>query len=128
MARPRVDEAEIVRMHECGLSVSQIAIRVGCCTRTVQRVRHEHGLSAPVAANAFVRVAQERLDSAAALFADGASRAEVTKTIGLHQRTIEKYFPGTAWSMSDAGRWARTVYEFDRAIEKIALPTQKGKK
>ena len=121
----RFDYAEILRLHRCGLTARRIAILVGCCTRTVERVRRENGLTKPTAGGS---VPQESLDFAAALFADGASRAEVARTVGISQHTIDKYFPGTAWSLSDAARWARMVHGFDKAIEKLALPKLEGTK
>ena len=125
MNGPKFDYAEILRLHRCGLTAGRIAVLVGCCTRTVERVRSENGLTKPTVGRP---VPRESLDLAAALFADGASRAEVARTVGMSSRTIGKYFPGTAWSVSDAARFARMVHGFDKAIGKLALPKLEGTK
>lgn len=59
--------------------------------------------------NQWPAVTQERLDEAQALFADGASQAEVVRTTGLSRETLLKYLPKTTWSFSEAGKHSVAV-------------------
>lgn len=55
---------------------------------------------------------QQELDAAAALFADGASQREVTRTTGIARETLRKHFPGQFWTYRDGGKF--------RALNKAA--------
>ena len=109
MSGPRIDHAEILRLHHRGLTARQIAERVGCTTKTVQRVRKANGLSRVVPATVGVPVSTERLEFAARLFDDGASRAEVRRSVGMGWGTLAKFFPGRAWTKAEASAFANVV-------------------
>ena len=109
MNRPRLDHAEIIRLHHYGLTVRQIAEQVGCTMRTVQRVKSANGLAQQVPATVGVPVSAERLAFAAQLFDDGASQWEVRRTTRLHQRTLQKHFPGRGWGPTQAAAFGNQV-------------------
>ena len=50
-----------------------------------------------------IPLSQDKLDRAAALFEDGASQREVTRTTGISRMTLRKYFPGQCWTYRDGG-------------------------
>lgn len=49
------------------------------------------------------RIAPERLAQIAELLADGASHEETAAEVGVSVPTVAKYFPGTAWTKTQAG-------------------------
>ena len=49
---------------------------------------------------------QEMKDAAEQLINDGASLREAARTIGVHHKTVSKWFPGRGWSLSEAGKFA----------------------
>lgn len=52
-----------------------------------------------------IPIAQEVLERAAALFEDGASQREVTRTTGISRMTLRKYFPGQCWTFKEGGEF-----------------------
>lgn len=97
----------VVRMTKHGYSAAAIAAHLGTTKRSVQRWRHKAGLSQPTNNNG--PVTQERLAEAKRLLDDGASRAEVQRTLHISQRTMREHFPGCGWSNDDALEFARAV-------------------
>lgn len=63
-----------------------------------------------------LKVPVEKMQAAAVLFADGASRDEVQRSTGLCLKTLRRHFPGTAWSFSEAASYGVAV---QRAVRKI---------
>lgn len=49
--------------------------------------------------------APERLAQARALFDDGASQREVTRTTGISRMTLRKYFPSKGWTFVQGGEF-----------------------
>lgn len=48
---------------------------------------------------------QELLNKAAALYEDGASQREITRTTGLARNTLRKHFPGHGWTFNEGGKF-----------------------
>lgn len=103
---PADDSDRIVALARLGWATKQIAVEVGCSTRTVQRVRLSAGVSTPPPRPWTV----EELLLAGELLADGASVAEVGRTFGrVNGGDLYRHFPGHAWSPRECGTWARFV-------------------
>lgn len=100
------DRAEIVRLTQEGLPVSDIAERIGCCDRTVSRVRRAAGIATAVGGGPWT---PERFELAERLFDDGASQAEVARTLGTNTATVRGHFPGRGWTKSDGARFGVLV-------------------
>lgn len=95
----RYDHELIAELSLNGMSASQIAEKVGCTSRTVTRVRKAYGITAP-SSNEFGNqpISADRLTAAKAMLDDGAPHSEVSATLRIHQRNLQKHFPGTQWT------------------------------
>lgn len=98
---PRIEE-----LNALGWSSSRIAAELGCAEKTVHRWRVRNGLAQTVGQNVGRRVSAERLERARRMFDDGASRSDVGRTLGMAWATIDRHFPGTAWTPEQAGEAA----------------------
>lgn len=108
MGTRRFDYAEIVRLSGL-MSAAEVAARVGCVKRTVERARHELKVCGPAPVNSGVPVSEERLAKAREMFADGASVSEVCRSLRMSEKTVRKYFPGAGWDRVTSARFARSV-------------------
>lgn len=114
----RVDYSQIAELHRLGYSARQIAERLGCDPKTVHRWRRAQGLTT-LPENSGYPVTPERLEAARLMFADGASRHDVSLTLRMHEGTLRRYFPGTAWTFEESGRMSQMVQHLNR-IEALA--------
>ncbi|MFT4471402.1 helix-turn-helix domain-containing protein [Arthrobacter sulfonylureivorans] len=110
----RVDRDAIAELAEDGYTAPQIAERLGCAVRTVNRARAELGLAQPGPNQARGPVPAEKLARARALIEDGASHKEVLQTLGMGWQTLSKYFPGTGWTNVQKGQHAARVRQLNR--------------
>lgn len=110
-----VDHDEVARLTRQGFSLTEIAERVGCSTRHVGRIRVACGVAQPPPALTNRPITPERLEAVARMLADGASNREIMRTLGVHYETLQRYFPGTAWSQDQ-------VVELSRAVRKWGKP------
>jgi len=117
---PRLDYELMRRLHEEGLSAPQIAERVGCTPRTVTRWRRQEGLTRVIPATAGAPATPERLEQARRLLDDGASYQEVSRTLGMHERTLMRHFPGRGWSKREGGRLGAYVTQMNRQMNRKA--------
>lgn len=53
------------------------------------------------------------VERARRLLADGASRREVARTLGVHHKTIGRWFPDSGWSRREAGEWTAFIRWYD---------------
>ena len=111
---PRVDHNEILRLHRAGWSARRIAKELGCTERTVTRVRARNGLTQRLSPFQGKPLAPERLEFARELFADGASRKEVIRTLGLNWSTVNRHFPNDRWTPAQAGELSAMIRKFGR--------------
>ena len=96
--------ARFIQLDEAGHSSPYIADKLGVTTRTVQRWRHQTGRSKAGRATPHPPAAREQ---ARRILADGASRAEAARTIGVTARTIHRWFPDVpGWTKKQAGEYA----------------------
>jgi DNA invertase Pin-like site-specific DNA recombinase len=84
-----------------GVSAKVIARRLNVSIRTVSRVRVAAGLPAPSkgASESDKLRAKELLE-------DGASYAEVGRTIGFHPQHVKRWFPGYEWTVEQRNEMA----------------------
>ncbi|ACI12370.1 DNA binding protein [Mycobacterium phage Fruitloop] len=103
----------VLAMTRDGFSAKHIGEVVGCSPRTVTRVR--------AAADArvmnhdrFTPLTADQLEFAEYLLEDGASYQEVARTLGVSRTTIEKHFPGRAWTKRQAAEFTALLKKFRR--------------
>lgn len=97
--------AQVAAMTRLGMTAAEIADALKVTERTVERDRAAAGLSRPPAP----RLTDHELARAQSLIDDGCSHSEVARTLGVHQTTVSRYFPGRGWSFTQAGHHAATV-------------------
>ncbi len=96
----RVYDRDLFReLDAAGLSGSQIAERLGCSKRQVERIRDALGLKR---GRPHFKYPQSVRDEALRLLDDGASYHEVARTLDVRDTTIRKWFPGRGWTHSQA--------------------------
>lgn len=101
------------------LNNAEIARQLGCAASSVRSRRVDDlGLSNNPADNAQLAPLEGRLDEARAMFEDGASREEVSSTLGMSWVTVDKYFPGTAWGRQQISQHGVSVQKANREIRK----------
>lgn len=84
-----------------GWSAHQIAVQLGVTPRTVGRDRVILGIAEP--GPRYFTAEEDR--RALAMLTDGASLAEVARTLGRSQRTIYKRYPHMGWTPSQTGEY-----------------------
>lgn len=108
--------AQVAAMTRLGMTAAQIADALKVAERTVERDRAAAGLSRPPAP----RLNVDELARARALIDDGCSHSEAARTLGVHQTTVSRYFPGRGWTYTQAGHHAATV-RWTRARTRAAV-------
>lgn len=108
-----MDYASIAELHRLGYTANQIAVRVGCSTRTVERWRRSQGLTERPA-HASYPATPERLEAARSMLADGASHKDICLTLRMNRETLRRHFPGTAWTPSQSGHLAQMVRQLNQ--------------
>lgn len=120
MSRGPVDCQEVARLTRAGVTAPKIAERLGCTTRTVQRARARLGISQPVSPTAGRPISAERLERVRRMVEDGASHAEITRTLGVNQETLRRHFPGTQWSPQQSSEMAAAVRRANKQMRRAA--------
>lgn len=82
-----------------GLSGPQIAERLGCSARQVDRIRGALGLRR---GRPHFKYPQSVRNEALKMLDDGASYNEVARTLDIHEKTVRQWFPGRGWTHSQA--------------------------
>ena len=93
----RVDHAAVIDLSNDGLTIPEIAKRLGCGLRTVSSIRRSHGFRSPQF------LSPERLQVIESMLDDGMSYNEIHRTIGTDPGTIAIHFPGRGWTPSQNG-------------------------
>lgn len=100
------------------LNNGEIARHLDCAASSVFNRRRDLGLSNNPAKNADLAPIEGRLDEARAMFEDGASRTEVSSTLGMSWATVDRYFPGTAWDRQKISQHGVSIQKANREIRK----------
>jgi DNA-binding CsgD family transcriptional regulator len=87
-------EARVVELTFRGLSAADIAHQLGITERTVFRIRRRR----MVARCTPLRFTDDEIATAEQMLADGASIAEVARSLGRRPATVNKRFRGRGWS------------------------------
>jgi IS30 family transposase len=91
-AKVKVDRDRLAALTADGWTVDQLAEHFSVHPSTISRLRTQLGISQkPV-------MTDDRKQTIAGMIADGWSRAEISRTEGADRETIERYFPGSAWT------------------------------
>ncbi|APU93057.1 helix-turn-helix DNA binding domain protein [Mycobacterium phage Bubbles123] len=103
----------VLAMTRDGFSAKHIGDVIGCSARTVVRVR-ARGDARVMDPELFTPLTQEQKDFARYLLDDGAPYQEVARTLGVSSTTIEKHFPGRAWTKRQAAEFTALLKKFRR--------------
>ncbi|MER2134168.1 MAG: helix-turn-helix domain-containing protein [Arthrobacter sp.] len=91
-ARKKVDRTEFARLHEQGLTQTQLAAHFGVNPATIWRTTKTLGL------NTAPRMTPERRARIQQMLNDGWSWKEIERTEGANWDTMRRHFPGTQWT------------------------------
>lgn len=94
--------AQVVELTRLGRTIADIAAALRISERHVSRIRAEQGIARPKPP----LLSEEELRIAAEMLDDGASYAEVARTLGRHHRAIAVRFPGRGWDKGEGARLA----------------------
>jgi DNA invertase Pin-like site-specific DNA recombinase len=108
------DTEQFVKLQASKLTARQIADRMGCDPRTVQRWRSRLGLAEPARPFAGKPIPAERMAQVRSMFDDGASKAEVVRTMHVSRQTLARYFPDDGWTPTEGGEYAAMVRQLNR--------------
>jgi DNA-binding CsgD family transcriptional regulator/DNA-binding transcriptional regulator YiaG len=100
-----------------GLTPKQIAAEMGCSIEQVYRFRREFGVAKPDHTKTLPPM-EERLKQAAKMVEEGASFAEICRTVHIHRETLNKHFPGKQWTHRQAVEHALNVRYGEQRINK----------
>lgn len=92
---------KVVELTRLGVPASQIGERLGICERQVCRYRRKAGITKPPPK----RMTPEQIDTATKMLDDGASFAEVARTLGFTHDAILRRFPGRGWTKQQIGEY-----------------------
>lgn len=101
----------VVELTQKGKTTLGIAVRLGISERTVTRLRQRAGasLSGPV-----VPYPAEVWERAEEMLDDGASRAEVARTLGMNYSTVRYHFPDRGWTPEQRRAHAQQMRTMNR--------------
>lgn len=110
-SEPKHDREIFKMLVEAGKSNTQIAEAMGVPLRSVTRIRRELGLSkgGPV-----VPYSEADRVRAQAMLQDGASKKEVSATIGVSQTALRRWFPDAkGWTPSESAQFRKLKEKMD---------------
>lgn len=103
-ARKTIDREAITRLTNEGLTGREIAAQLGYTEPTVSRIRKELGISP-----GHLPLPAERLQRIQGMLDDGWSWLEIYRSEGAHRETMERYFPGTQWTLEQMKEHRRSL-------------------
>lgn len=92
----------VVELTRQGHTARQISERLHISQRTVNRLRMKRGIGRP----SLPTMTSEMVARAATMLDDGASYAEVARTLGVDLSSIKRRFPGRGWTRQQCGQWS----------------------
>jgi DNA invertase Pin-like site-specific DNA recombinase len=111
---PTIDRQRVKALVEDGWPNTEIAKLLDCHVDSISRIRNELGISHHYRGRTMT---PERLARIAGMIADGWPHREITRTEGATPETLNKYFPGTAWTPQQTAEHIsalRAVSHFNR--------------
>jgi transposase-like protein len=113
-----LDPAAFMAAWEAGVQRGpDLAARFGVTERTITRWKITLGLSTP-SPLAGRRVTPEDRAAIEALLEEGMSFAEIERTTGWKHQTLQRHFPGRAWTPEQCGEHARAIRTANARIRK----------
>lgn len=109
------ESAQVVTLTKLGYSAERIGLMLGVSERTVQRHRDAHGITRPHPQP----LSEDEKRCALALFEDGASAAEVARTIGRSSAAVRRRF-GRAWTRQQVSEYISATRRFRGILERTA--------
>lgn len=107
---PNLLRQRVITLTQKGNTAPQIAEILNCTIRTVQRHRQSAGLTTNYHFRCFTPEEDER---ALAMLADGASYAEVGRTLGRRYQGIARRFPGYSWTREQTIEYRAVLKAFN---------------
>lgn len=101
--RKEIDRNKVRDLTQAGHTAEQIAHTLECSTSSINQIRKQLGITHPRMLTPEKRAAIEEALS------DGWSHAEISRTIGTTHETIERHFPGSAWTHEQRAEHIRTL-------------------
>lgn len=101
-AQTQVRRQRIVELTQAGWSAAEIAHECKTTTRTVERTRVRMGVAQPPPR----RLTADEVARIEVMLADGASIADVARSIGRSIDYLQRRFRGRGWTRSQAGQFA----------------------
>lgn len=93
----------VTALTRSGRTVGEVADALGISKVYAGRIKREMGFGSGVECRP--PMSEAELAAADAMLADGASAAEVARTLGRGATTIRRRFQGRAWSREQCGEW-----------------------
>jgi DNA-binding CsgD family transcriptional regulator len=93
---------KVAELTRAGHSATEISALLGCSVRAVVRCRRLTGTSKGVASKP---TAPETMERVKAMIAEGASHAEIGRTVGIHPTTVRRHFPNTGWTREQCNEY-----------------------
>jgi DNA-binding NarL/FixJ family response regulator len=102
----------IIRLTKQGWTAQQIAEHVGLCTRSITRIRVATGIAQPFTGHPLT---PQEHNTAQQLLNDGASYAEIGRTLGRSDKVIATHFPGQSqWRRGQGNQWRTMKAKLER--------------
>lgn len=117
LGRPiKCDVEQVVALTRAGYTAEQIGQLLGVNERTVVR----HRVAQKIAQPRPVPLSESEKRQALAFLDDGASAAEVARTLGRSPRAIREAFPGRAWTRQQVHEYISATRRFRGVLERSA--------
>lgn len=111
-----------VDLHAKGMSVADIAVRVGRNPKTILAWRHRLNGTVPAPQK---RLTPEEEKIAEQMLDDGASYAEIGRTLGYDGSAISWRFPGRGWTSLQTGQFVSMLRKYNNGYSSQRISSQK---
>lgn len=99
----KIDRAELTRLTAEGWTLTQLAEHFDAHPTSISRLRSQLGISPKPT------MTPARKAAIQAMFDDGWSFAEISRTEGADVKTLSKHFPGQAWTTQQRAQHLATL-------------------
>ena len=101
----------IAAMTRQGRTAHEISTALGITKRSVERARHEMGITRPRPNP----ITPDEIERVAQLLQDGASLKEAAETIGRRRESMRRHFPNQSWTRQQVVEWASVTRRWKKA-------------